>query len=124
MQPQLLAAFGAAFTALQPTRLPGFAFSWLEVALTRLICPLSCTLILAHCMLGAFFVLTARTAHIATACLEPRRTFFYCTLLGSRATPLNSQLVSHRMFMPKLLLAKGQRGWPLLQRLLVERRCS
>jgi len=29
------------------------------------------------------------------------------------------ELVSHRMFMPKLLLARGQTGWPLLQRLLV-----
>lgn len=58
MQPQALSAFGAALHALNPTRLPGFAFSWLE-------------------------------------------------------------LVSHRMFMPKLLLAKGQCGWPVLQRLLV-----
>merc|ERR1711865_268239 len=29
------------------------------------------------------------------------------------------ELVSHRMFMPKLLLTKGQKGWPLMQRLLV-----
>jgi len=58
IQPQVLSAFAAAFLALQPSRLPGFAFAWLE-------------------------------------------------------------LISHRMFMPKLLLAKGQRGWPHLQRLLV-----
>lgn len=58
MQPQSLTAFGAAFHALNPSRLPGFAFSWLE-------------------------------------------------------------LVSHRMFMPRLLLAKNQRGWPMLQKLLV-----
>ena len=58
IQPQVLSAFCAAFHALQPARLPGFAFSWME-------------------------------------------------------------LVSHRMFMPKLLLTKGQKGWPLMQRLLV-----
>jgi len=58
IQPQVLSAFAAAFLALQPSRLPGFAFAWLE-------------------------------------------------------------LISHRMFMPKLLLGKGQRGWPHLQRLLV-----
>jgi len=58
IQPQVLSAFAAAFLALQPSRVPGFAFAWLE-------------------------------------------------------------LISHRMFMPKLLLAKGQRGWPHLQRLLV-----
>jgi len=48
IQPQVLSAFCAAFHALQPARLPGFAFSWME-------------------------------------------------------------LVSHRMFMPKLLLTKGQK---------------
>jgi len=58
IQPQVLSAFCAAFHALQPARLPGFAFSWME-------------------------------------------------------------LVSHRMFMPKLLLTKGQKGWPPMQRLLV-----
>jgi len=58
IQPQVLSAFAAAFLALQPSRLPGFAFAWLE-------------------------------------------------------------LISHRMFMPKLLLTKGSRGWPTLQRLLV-----
>ena len=58
IQPQVLAAFGRVFSALQPSRLPGFAFAWME-------------------------------------------------------------LVSHRMFMPKLLLHKGQRGWPQMQRLLV-----
>ena len=58
IQPPVLSAFCAAFHALQPARLPGFAFSWME-------------------------------------------------------------LVSHRMFMPKLLLAPGQKGWPLLQQLLV-----
>ena len=30
------------------------------------------------------------------------------------------ELISHRMFMPKTLLAKGQRGWPLMHRLLVD----
>eukprot|EP00004_Rigifila_ramosa_P003722 TRINITY_DN1396_c0_g1_i5.p1 TRINITY_DN1396_c0_g1~~TRINITY_DN1396_c0_g1_i5.p1 ORF type:complete len:1958 (-),score=482.55 TRINITY_DN1396_c0_g1_i5:140-5680(-) len=29
------------------------------------------------------------------------------------------ELISHRNFMPKLLLAKGQKGWPLYQQLLV-----
>ena len=58
IQPQVLSAFCSAFHTLQPSRLPGFAFSWME-------------------------------------------------------------LVSHRMFMPKLLLTKGQKGWPLMQRLLV-----
>jgi len=29
------------------------------------------------------------------------------------------ELVSHRMFMPKLLLLKGNKGWPFFQRLLV-----
>mgnify|MGYP002776922186 CR=1 FL=1 len=29
------------------------------------------------------------------------------------------ELVSHRMFMPKLLLINSQKGWPLVQRLLV-----
>ena len=58
IQPRVLSAFGAAFLALQPSRLPGLAFAWLE-------------------------------------------------------------LISHRMFMPKLLLTKGQRGWPHMQRLLI-----
>ncbi|TPX41510.1 hypothetical protein SeLEV6574_g06049 [Synchytrium endobioticum] len=30
------------------------------------------------------------------------------------------QLVSHRFFMPKLLLAENQKGWPFFQRLLVD----
>ena len=58
IQPQILLAFSAAFLAVRPAVLPGFAFAWLE-------------------------------------------------------------LVSHRMFMPKLLLTKGQKGWPLLKQLLV-----
>lgn len=29
------------------------------------------------------------------------------------------ELISHRMFMPKLLLSNSQKGWPLVQRLLV-----
>ena len=29
------------------------------------------------------------------------------------------ELISHRMFMPKLLLSHSQKGWPLFQRLLV-----
>ena len=48
---QVLSAFCSDFQALQPARLPAFAFGWTE-------------------------------------------------------------LISHRMFMPKLLLAKGQKGWP------------
>lgn len=56
---QILFVFGGAFSALQPARLPGFAFAWLE-------------------------------------------------------------LISHRNFMAKLLLAKSQKGWPLFQRLLSE----
>eukprot|EP01050_Picozoa_sp_SAG11_P020254 SAG11_NODE_3383_length_2483_cov_1.276846_2_plen_594_part_01 len=56
---QLLTAFSNTFHALQPARLPGFAFAWLE-------------------------------------------------------------LVSHRMFMPKLLLAPKQKGWPLFQRFLID----
>lgn len=56
---QILFVFGGAFSALQPARLPGFAFAWLE-------------------------------------------------------------LISHRNFMAKLLLAKSQKGWPLFQRLLGE----
>jgi CCR4-NOT transcription complex subunit 1 len=30
------------------------------------------------------------------------------------------ELISHRMLMPKLLMAKAQRGWPLFQRLLAD----
>jgi len=30
------------------------------------------------------------------------------------------ELISHRMLMPKLLMAKSQRGWPLFQRLLAD----
>jgi len=30
------------------------------------------------------------------------------------------ELVSHRMFMPKLLLTKGNKGWPFFQRLVVD----
>lgn len=56
---QILFIFGRTLSALQPTRLPGFAFAWLE-------------------------------------------------------------LISHRNFMAKLLLAKGQKGWPLFQGLLGE----
>jgi CCR4-Not complex component, Not1 len=56
---QILFIFGGAFSALQPARLPGFAFAWLE-------------------------------------------------------------LISHRNFMAKLLLAKSQKGWHLFQRLLGE----
>jgi CCR4-NOT transcription complex subunit 1 len=56
---QILVIFGRALSALQPSRLPGFAFAWLE-------------------------------------------------------------LISHRNFMAKLLLAKGQKGWPLFQGLLGE----
>mmetsp|Transcript_11818 Transcript_11818/g.28865 ORF Transcript_11818/g.28865 Transcript_11818/m.28865 type:complete len:543 (+) Transcript_11818:3-1631(+) len=55
---QVLTAFANALHALQPARLPAFAFAWLELA-------------------------------------------------------------SHRMLMPKLLLAKGHKGWVLFQRLLV-----
>jgi CCR4-NOT transcription complex subunit 1 len=54
----ILTVFSNTFHALSPLRLPGFAFSWLE-------------------------------------------------------------LISHRMFMPKLLLTKNQEGWPHFQRLLV-----
>jgi len=54
----VLTAFANALHALQPARLPGFAFAWLELA-------------------------------------------------------------AHRMLMPRLLAAKGQRGWVLFQRLLV-----
>ena len=59
LQLQILFIFGRALSALQPTRLPGFAFAWLE-------------------------------------------------------------LISHRNFMAKLLLAKGQKGWTLFQGLLGE----
>ena len=31
IQPQVLAAFGRVFSALQPSRLPGFAFAWMEL---------------------------------------------------------------------------------------------
>jgi CCR4-NOT transcription complex subunit 1 len=55
--PQVLAAFASALLALQPMRVPGFAFAWLE-------------------------------------------------------------LVSHRCFMPRLLLDHAQKGRPLLQRLI------
>lgn len=58
IRPQVLTTFAAGFLVLQPTRLPGFAFAWLE-------------------------------------------------------------LISHRMFMPKMLLVKGQRGWPHMQRILI-----
>ena len=54
----LLSAFGNAFLVVQPLRVPGFSYAWLE-------------------------------------------------------------LVSHRMYMPKLLLAQNQKGWPLFLRLLV-----
>eukprot|EP01012_Entosiphon_sulcatum_P039609 TRINITY_DN5237_c0_g1_i1.p1 TRINITY_DN5237_c0_g1~~TRINITY_DN5237_c0_g1_i1.p1 ORF type:complete len:2313 (-),score=417.20 TRINITY_DN5237_c0_g1_i1:44-6982(-) len=56
---EMLQVFSNAFHHLSPLRLPGFAFSWLE-------------------------------------------------------------LISHRMFMPKLLLTKHQDGWPFFQRLLVD----
>lgn len=55
---QVLTAFANAFMQLQPLRIPGWSFAWLE-------------------------------------------------------------LISHRMFMPKLLLINSQKGWPLVQRLLV-----
>lgn len=55
--PQVLAAFASALLALQPLRVPGFAFAWLE-------------------------------------------------------------LVSHRCFLPRLLVDHNRQGWPLLQRLL------
>ena len=56
---QVLTVFSNTFHSLQPGRLPGFGFAWLE-------------------------------------------------------------LISHRMFMPKLLLAKNQKGWQLIQRLLID----
>ena len=55
--PRVLAAFASALLALQPLRVPGFAFAWLE-------------------------------------------------------------LVSHRCFLPRLLVDHNRKGWPLLQRLL------
>ncbi|CAL5401262.1 unnamed protein product [Camellia sinensis] len=56
---QVLTAFANAFHALQPLKIPGFSFAWLE-------------------------------------------------------------LVSHRSFMPKLLAGNAQKGWPYMQRLLVD----
>ncbi|CAI9101327.1 OLC1v1038621C1 [Oldenlandia corymbosa var. corymbosa] len=56
---QVLTALANAFHALQPLKVPGFSFVWLE-------------------------------------------------------------LVSHRSFMPKLLTGNGQKGWPHIQRLLVD----
>ena len=56
---QVLTAFANAFHSLQPLRVPGWSFAWLE-------------------------------------------------------------LISHRSFMPKLLLSNSQKGWPLVQRLLVD----
>lgn len=56
---QILTAFANAFHALQPLKIPGFSFAWLE-------------------------------------------------------------LVSHRSFMPKLLIGNAQKGWPYFQRLLVD----
>jgi CCR4-NOT transcription complex subunit 1 len=56
---QVLGHFSNILNTLQPCRVPGFAFAWLE-------------------------------------------------------------LISHRMLMPKLLMAKAQRGWPLFQRLLAD----
>lgn len=56
---QVLTAFANAFHSLQPLRVPGWSFAWLE-------------------------------------------------------------LISHRSFMPKLLLSNNQKGWPLVQRLLVD----
>ncbi|XP_039684486.1 CCR4-NOT transcription complex subunit 1 isoform X2 [Medicago truncatula] len=56
---QILTAFANAFHALQPLKVPGFSFAWLE-------------------------------------------------------------LVSHRSFMPKMLTGNGQKGWPYIQRLLVD----
>ncbi|XP_043707916.1 CCR4-NOT transcription complex subunit 1-like isoform X5 [Telopea speciosissima] len=56
---QVLTAFANAFHALQPLKVPGFSFAWLE-------------------------------------------------------------LVSHRSYMPKLLTLNPQKGWPLVQRLLVD----
>ncbi|KAL8500295.1 hypothetical protein ACS0TY_020046 [Phlomoides rotata] len=56
---QVLTALANSFHAIQPLKVPGFSFAWLE-------------------------------------------------------------LVSHRSFMPKLLTANGQKGWPYFQRLLVD----
>ncbi|XP_051134130.1 uncharacterized protein LOC127253505 [Andrographis paniculata] len=56
---QVLTALANSFHALQPLKVPGFSFAWLE-------------------------------------------------------------LISHRSFMPKLLVANAQKGWPYLQRLLVD----
>ncbi|KAE9600761.1 putative CCR4-Not complex component, Not1, CCR4-NOT transcription complex subunit 1, HEAT [Lupinus albus] len=56
---QILTAFANAFHALQPLKVPGFSFAWLE-------------------------------------------------------------LISHRSFMPKMLTGNGQKGWPYIQRLLVD----
>ncbi|KAL5999839.1 hypothetical protein ACLOJK_038126 [Asimina triloba] len=56
---QVLTAFANAFHALQPLKVPGWSFAWLE-------------------------------------------------------------LVSHRSFMPKLLTSNSQKGWPFVQRLLVD----
>ncbi|XP_058212330.1 uncharacterized protein LOC131324368 [Rhododendron vialii] len=56
---QILIAFANAFHAVQPLKVPGFSFAWLE-------------------------------------------------------------LVSHRSFMPKLLTGNAQKGWPYMQRLLVD----
>ncbi|XP_052210992.1 uncharacterized protein LOC127813907 isoform X2 [Diospyros lotus] len=56
---QILTALANAFHALQPLKVPGFSFAWLE-------------------------------------------------------------LVSHRSFMPKLLTGNAQKGWPYMQRLLVD----
>ncbi|XP_019427312.1 PREDICTED: CCR4-NOT transcription complex subunit 1-like [Lupinus angustifolius] len=56
---QILTAFANAFHALQPLKVPGFSFAWLE-------------------------------------------------------------LISHRSFMPKMLTGNAQKGWPYIQRLLVD----
>ncbi|XAR63221.1 hypothetical protein NMG60_11023087 [Bertholletia excelsa] len=56
---QVLTAFANAFHALQPLKVPGFSFAWVE-------------------------------------------------------------LISHRSFMPKLLTGNAQKGWPYMQRLLVD----
>eukprot|EP00850_Spirogloea_muscicola_P021681 SM000258S09097 [mRNA] locus=s258:124363:135751:+ [translate_table: standard] len=55
---QVMTSLGTAFLNLQPIRVPGFSFAWLEV-------------------------------------------------------------ISHRAYMPRLLLAPSQKGWPLFQRLLI-----
>jgi hypothetical protein len=47
---------------------------------------------------------------------------FYC-LLANCISPYSFawlELVSHRSFMPKLLMCNSQKGWPFFQRLLID----